>query len=66
MLRLLADGLTCAEIAAEMSYSTHTVKGMRAVLLRKLGARNAPHAVKIGFERGLLEREKLRVLLVSA
>ncbi|MFI9271819.1 response regulator transcription factor [Kitasatospora sp. NPDC052896] len=54
ILQRVADGHTYAEIAREL---TMTEKGLQAGVRRvlvKLGARNAPHAVHIAHQAGLL------------
>ena len=54
LLRWISVGLTACEIAAEMWWAVDTVKHERMGLYRMLGARNAAHAVRLGFELGLL------------
>jgi DNA-binding CsgD family transcriptional regulator len=54
VLRLLAEGLANKEIAARLSFSTHTAKFHVESILRKLGAANRAEAVMEGIRQGLL------------
>ena len=54
VLRLLSEGLANKEIAARLSFSTHTAKFHVESILRKLGAANRAEAVMEGIRRGLL------------
>jgi DNA-binding CsgD family transcriptional regulator len=54
VLRLLAEGLANKEIAARLSFSTHTAKFHVESILRKLGAVNRAEAVMEGIRQGLL------------
>ncbi|MFC8914707.1 response regulator transcription factor [Streptomyces sp. NPDC057116] len=53
VLRLMADGLSNAEIAGSLTLSEHTVKTHVQNLLGKLRLRNRVHAVVYAFETGL-------------
>jgi len=54
ILRFLAEGLTNAQIGAELHISPHTVKDHATSLYRKLGARNRAEAVRLAQKFGLL------------
>jgi DNA-binding NarL/FixJ family response regulator len=54
VLRLVADGLDTAEIAASLAYSERTVKNILQGMLTRLGLRNRVHAVAHGLRHGLI------------
>lgn len=54
VLGMIADGLTVPEVADQLERSPETVKKTVRSVRRKLGARNGPHAVAIGFRTGIL------------
>ncbi|WAL63292.1 response regulator transcription factor [Amycolatopsis cynarae] len=54
VLRLLANGLDTAEIAAAMTYSERTVKNILHGLLSRLGLRNRTHAVAYALREGII------------
>lgn len=54
LLELAADGHTRVEIGRRVYLSPETVKSHMLMIRLKLGARNIPHAVALGFRQGLL------------
>ncbi|MEY9949913.1 LuxR C-terminal-related transcriptional regulator [Kitasatospora sp. GAS1066B] len=54
MLRLVADGLDTAEIAAQTAYSERTVKNVLHEIITRLGLRNRAHAVGYAMRHGLI------------
>lgn len=51
---LLSHGLTVRETGQKLFIAPNTVKSHLRRVYRKLGARNAAHAVAIAYRRGLL------------
>ncbi len=54
ILRLVANGWTNPRLSRRFGKSVGLFEQMRTSIYRKLGAVNAPHAVKLAYERGLL------------
>jgi DNA-binding CsgD family transcriptional regulator len=54
ILQGLAEGHTTAETARQLHMSPGAVATARSWLYAKLGAINGPHAVALGFQRGLI------------
>jgi len=55
VLKLIAEGLSAKEIAAELKISTKTVEAHRTSLMRKLGVRKATELVRYAFRHGLIK-----------
>ena len=55
VLRLIAEGMTNKEIAAQFSVTEDAVKGQVRNILSKLGANDRTHAAMIGLKRGIIE-----------
>jgi NarL family two-component system response regulator LiaR len=55
IFKLITDGKTSREIAAELALSPKTIDNCRANILRKLNARNKAEAIVIGLRRGLVQ-----------
>jgi len=55
VLEGLAQGLTAEQLGKDLFIGHRTVKTYLKNLYVSLGARNGPHAVALGFERGLLK-----------
>lgn len=54
VLDLISHGLSYAQVGQKLGIHESTVRGHITNLLGKLGAENGPHAVRRGFELGLL------------
>jgi DNA-binding NarL/FixJ family response regulator len=52
VLRLMADGLSTREVAAQLAYSERTIKGIVQGLVTRLNVRNRTHAVAIAVRNG--------------
>jgi len=55
VLRLITEGKSNKEIAAQLSISEETVKGQVRNILSKLGANDRTHAAIIALNRGIIE-----------
>ncbi|MDQ6613916.1 MAG: helix-turn-helix transcriptional regulator [Actinomycetota bacterium] len=54
ILRLLAQGRAVDAIAAELVYSSSTIKKEVHRTLRRIGARNRTHAIAIAIRAGII------------
>lgn len=54
VLRLVADGLDTADIAARLSFSESTIKGILGKIMTRVEARNRCQAVAIAVREGLI------------
>jgi DNA-binding NarL/FixJ family response regulator len=54
VLRLIAEGSSNKEIAAQLSLTEDAVKGQVRTILAKLGANDRAHAAVIGLKRGII------------
>lgn len=57
LLKLLSRGLSLRQVAQVMRLSVNSVKTHARRAYARLGANNAAHAVRRGFERGLLRAD---------
>ena len=55
VLSLLAEGMTAREVGEELGLATDTARTHIQNLLRRIEARNRPHAVALGFRAGWLD-----------
>lgn len=55
VLRLIAEGMSNKEIAAQLLVTEDAVKGQVRNILSKLGANDRTHAAMIGLKRGIIE-----------
>jgi DNA-binding NarL/FixJ family response regulator len=55
VLRLIAEGNSNREIAAQLSVTEDSVKGQVRSILAKLGAHDRAHAAVIGLKRGIIQ-----------
>jgi DNA-binding CsgD family transcriptional regulator len=58
VLRLIAEGGQDAEIAERLGWQPWIIATDVRAILRKLGARNRAHAVRLGWEQGEIGREQ--------
>jgi DNA-binding CsgD family transcriptional regulator len=58
VLRLVALGHTHEQIAEQLVMTRKGVTPTVNRTIRKLGARNAPHAVHLAYQQGVLRRER--------
>lgn len=54
VLELLSQGMTNSEVAVKLWLSLNTVKTHSKAIIRRLGAKNFSHAVRIAMRRGLI------------
>jgi DNA-binding NarL/FixJ family response regulator len=57
VLELTSHGFSALQVARLLFVTVDTVKTHKRHVLKRLGARNGAHAVRLGFERGLLSTE---------
>ena len=55
VLGLIAQGLTCADIAGSSGCSVETVEGQRDAIMRTLGVRSAGELARLALREGLVE-----------
>lgn len=55
----LSHGLTNKQVADRLHISEATVKNHVGAVLRKMGANDRAHAVRLGFERGVLRADEV-------
>jgi DNA-binding CsgD family transcriptional regulator len=60
VLQAAAEGLSAKETAEKLVKSQHTVIAQRRAIQAKLGARNLPHAIALGFRRHVLQPREQR------
>jgi DNA-binding CsgD family transcriptional regulator len=58
VLQMVADGLTAAQIAAQIGVSTRTVQGIKSRILAKWGVETAAQAVAQAVTAGVIERHR--------
>lgn len=55
VLNKVSLGMNSEEIAASCNLSVETIKTHRKNLIRKLEAKNSSHAIRIGYETGIIK-----------
>ena len=55
VLRIVAQGISNKNIAAELEVTERTIKGHMSSILSKLGANDRTHAVTIAMRRGFID-----------
>ena len=55
MLRLVAEGRTAREIAADLDIALKTVLGHRANVMKKLGIHNRTEVIKYALRRDIIQ-----------
>lgn len=60
ILVLIANGLTYEQIGRELELTPETIKTHASNLRADLGALSSPHAVALGFARGIITKDDLR------
>ena len=55
VLGLIAQGMTCEDIAGSIQCSVETVEGQRAAIMRTLGVRSAGELARLALREGLVE-----------
>jgi DNA-binding NarL/FixJ family response regulator len=62
VMRLLAEGRTVREVAAELSLSIKTIEAHKLNLMRKLDIHNRTSLIESAVRMGLMVTEKVEVL----
>ena len=60
-MRLLAEGRTVREVAAELSLSIKTIEAHKLNLMRKLDIHNRTSLIECAVKMGLLVTEKVEI-----
>jgi len=66
VLRALAEGYSTKQLAKELWLSAHTIKYHLTNIYRKLGVTSRAEAVRLAYERGMIENPVLRTAVASA
>jgi DNA-binding CsgD family transcriptional regulator len=58
VLHSMVQGDSCKEAGRRLGITEKTIKHYRTVILSKMEARNAPHAVALAYQRGFIRLDK--------